>query len=285
MKILTFVLSLGLLLAALACAAPVPTPIPTPTPVPTATPDIPATVMARVAALPTATPYPTLTPWPTATPRPTLTPYPTGTPRPTHTPYPTPTALPTYTPYPTATPYPTYTPYPTPTPTPAPTPTPTPQPTATPWPTPTPVPSAQYRTYRNSDYGFEVQVPVDWESETTYESNYNTYNFNSPNWFATAFVYVDFAQYPFPVSESAEIWIEIVQEADSFELLESRSDGANRWYLRYRQQDGNNCQSSAEALIVRTATREFLVVSSVCSRSLAEYGIAARKFITSFRTW
>ena len=283
MKILTLVLTLGLLLAALACAAPVPTPIPTPTPVPTATPDIPATVTARMAALPTATPYPTLTPYPTPTKVPTATPYPTATPRPTHTPYPTPTALPTYTPYPTATPYPTYTPYPTPIPTPAP--TPTPQPTATPWPTPTPVPSAQYRTYRNSDYGFEVQVPVDWESETTYESNYNTYNFNSPNWFATAFVYVDFAQYPFPVSESAEIWIEIVQEADSFELLESRSDGANRWYLRYRLQDGNNCQSSAEALIVRTATREFLVVSSVCSRSLAEYGIAARKFITSFRTW
>lgn len=89
MKILTLVLSLGLLLAALACAAPVPTPIPTPTPVPTATPDIPATVTARVAALPTATPYPTLTPWPTATPRPTHTPYPTSTPYPTATPRPT----------------------------------------------------------------------------------------------------------------------------------------------------------------------------------------------------
>ena len=86
MKILTLVLSLGLLLAALACAAPVPTPIPTPTPVPTATPDIPATVTARVAALPTATPYPTLTPWPTAMPRPTLTPWPTHTPYPTVTP-------------------------------------------------------------------------------------------------------------------------------------------------------------------------------------------------------
>ena len=128
MKILPLVLSLGLLLAALACAAPVPTPIPTPTPVPTATPDIPATVTARLAALPTATPYPTLTPWPTATPRPTHTPYPTptavptATPYPTSTPYPTPTAVPTATPYPTSTPYPTptalptYTPYPTPTP-------------------------------------------------------------------------------------------------------------------------------------------------------------------------
>ena len=124
MKILTLVLSLGLLLAALACAAPVPTPIPTPTPVPTATPNIPATVTARVAAIPTATPYPTLTPWPTATPRPTLTPYPTATtvptatPYPTSTPYPTPTALPTYTPYPTATPdirYQVVTPTPEPT--------------------------------------------------------------------------------------------------------------------------------------------------------------------------
>ena len=86
MKILTLVLSLGLLLATLACAAPVPTPIPTPTPVPTATPNIPATVTARVAAIPTATPYPTLTPWPTATPRPTLTPWPTHTPYPTVTP-------------------------------------------------------------------------------------------------------------------------------------------------------------------------------------------------------
>ena len=123
MKTLTLVLSLGLLLAALlACAAPVPTPIPTPTPVPTATPDIPATVTARLAALPTATPYPTLTPWPTTTPRPTLTPYPTGTPRPTHTPYPTPTAVPTATPYPTNTPYPTVTPRPTHTPYPTPTP-------------------------------------------------------------------------------------------------------------------------------------------------------------------
>ena len=124
MKILTLVLSLGLLLAALACAAPVPTPIPTPTPVPTATPDIPATVTARLAAIPTATPYPTLTPWPTATPRPTHTPYPTpttvptATPYPTSTPYPTPTALPTYTPYPTATPdirYQVVTPTPEPT--------------------------------------------------------------------------------------------------------------------------------------------------------------------------
>lgn len=122
MKALIFALFLGLLLAAVACAAPVPTPIPMPTPIPTPTPDIPATVTARMAALPTATPYPTLTPWPTATPRPTLTPYPTptavptATPYPTNTPYPTPTALPTYTPYPTPTPPPTYTPYPTPTP-------------------------------------------------------------------------------------------------------------------------------------------------------------------------
>ena len=87
-------LFLALLVAALAlaCAAPVPTPIPTPTP------NIPATVTARVAAIPTATPYPTLTPWPTATPRPTVTPYPTATPRPTLTPWPT------HTPYPTVTP-------------------------------------------------------------------------------------------------------------------------------------------------------------------------------------
>ena len=114
-------LFLAMLIAALAlaCAAPVPTPIPT------ATPDIPATVTARIAALPTATPYPTLTPWPTATPRPTVTPYPTptavptATPYPTSTPYPTPTALPTYTPYPTATPdirYQVVTPTPEPTP-------------------------------------------------------------------------------------------------------------------------------------------------------------------------
>lgn len=114
-------LFLAMLIAALAlaCAAPVPTPIPT------ATPDIPATVTARMAALPTATPYPTLTPWPTATPRPTHTPYPTpttvptATPYPTSTPYPTPTALPTYTPYPTATPdirYQVVTPTPEPTP-------------------------------------------------------------------------------------------------------------------------------------------------------------------------
>ena len=113
-------LFLALLVAALAlaCAAPVPTPIPTPTP------NIPATVTARVAAIPTATPYPTLTPWPTATPRPTLTPWPTptavptATPYPTNTPYPTPTALPTYTPYPTATPdirYQVVTPTPEPT--------------------------------------------------------------------------------------------------------------------------------------------------------------------------
>ena len=101
-------LFLAMLIAALAlaCAAPVPTPIPT------ATPDIPATVTARMAAIPTATPYPTLTPWPTATPRPTLTPWPTATP------YPTATALPTYTPYPTATPdirYQVVTPTPEPT--------------------------------------------------------------------------------------------------------------------------------------------------------------------------
>ena len=114
-------LFLAMLIAALAlaCAAPVPTPIPTPTPVPTATPDIPATVTARLAALPTATPYPTLTPWPTATPRPTLTPYPTPTAVPTATPYPTSTPYPTPTAYPTATPdirYQVVTPTPEPTP-------------------------------------------------------------------------------------------------------------------------------------------------------------------------
>ena len=111
-KTLASVLTLLMGALVLACAAPVPTPIPTPTPVPTATPDIPATVAARVAAIPTATPYPTATPWPTATPRPTVTQYPTATPRPTHTPYPTATVLPTSTPYPPPTARPTHTPYP-----------------------------------------------------------------------------------------------------------------------------------------------------------------------------
>ena len=132
LKILASVLALLMGALALACAAPVPTPIPTPTPLPTATPDIPATVAARVAAIPTATPYPTATPWPTATPRPTVTPYPTATPQPTHTPYPTATVLPTSTPYPTPTARPTPTPYPRATWYPANTPYPTP--TATPLP-------------------------------------------------------------------------------------------------------------------------------------------------------
>ena len=122
-------LALPLLAAVLmACAAP------PPTPVPTATPDIPATVTAQVAAVPTATAYPTNTPFPTATPRPTVTPYPTNTPRPTYTPYPTSTPVPTATPYPTNTPYPTATPRPTYSPRPTYTPRPTPRPTATPLP-------------------------------------------------------------------------------------------------------------------------------------------------------
>ncbi len=277
----TVPLLLLLALAALACAAPPPTPIPTVTPIPTATPDIPATVTARVAAIPTPTAYPTNTPYPTATPRPTVTPHPTHTPRPTYTPYPTPTTVPT------ATPYPTYTPYPTPTLTPAPTPTPTPRPTATPWPTPTPVPSVWYRTYRNSDYRFEVQVPVDWISETTYESGYNTYDFRDPGWDANGFVYVNFdgGQLSIPVSTSAQIWLEIMQDGDYYELLESRADGHNRWYVRYREQEGSSCLTDGEALVVRNRIREFLVVSHVCSYALAEHGEAGRKFITSFRDW
>ena len=103
---------------------------------PPATPNIPATVTARLSAIPTATPYPTFTPYPTPTKVSTATPYPTATPLPTATPYPTPTALPTYTPYPTATAYPTYTPYPTPTP--------TPRPTSTPRPTATPIPTVKW---------------------------------------------------------------------------------------------------------------------------------------------
>ena len=114
--------------AALACAPPPPTPIPT------ATPDIPATVTAQVAAVPTATAYPTNTPHPTVTPRPTVTPDPTNTPRPTYTLYPTPTAVPTAPPYPTNTPYPTVTPRPTYSPRPTYTPLPTLLPTATPLP-------------------------------------------------------------------------------------------------------------------------------------------------------
>lgn len=128
LKSLVPALFLLTLAAALACAAP------TPTPIPTATPDIPATVTARVAAVPTATAYPTNTPYPTVTPRPTVTPYPTNTPRPTYTPYPTSTAVPTATPYPTNTPYPTATPRPTYSPRPTYTPLPTPRPTATPLP-------------------------------------------------------------------------------------------------------------------------------------------------------
>ena len=110
-----------LALTAIACAPAAP---------PMATPDIPATVTARMAAIPTATPYPTFTPYPAPTTVSTATPYPTPTPMPTATPYPTPTALPTYTPYPT--------------PTPTPRPTSTPWPTATPRPTPTPIPTVKW---------------------------------------------------------------------------------------------------------------------------------------------
>lgn len=88
MKILVSgVFLLILALTAIACAPAAPT----------ATPDIPATVTARMAAIPTATPYPTFTPYPTATAYPTYTPYPTPTPtpRPTATPRPTPTPIPT----------------------------------------------------------------------------------------------------------------------------------------------------------------------------------------------
>ena len=70
----------------LACATPAP---PTPPPAPTA--DIPATVRAELAKLPTATPYPTYTPAPISTLAPTYTPYPRPKPTQRPTPVPTPT--------------------------------------------------------------------------------------------------------------------------------------------------------------------------------------------------
>ena len=97
---------------------------------PDPTPDIPATVTAQLAQLPTATPWPTYTPTPTPTPYPTSTPYPTATARPTYTPAPALTATPL--PTPTASPTPTPTATAVPTPTEEPTPTLPPVPTLTP---------------------------------------------------------------------------------------------------------------------------------------------------------
>ena len=102
---LATVLTVAVLLA-VGCSQPVP-------PAPEPTLDIPGTVEAMIAELPTATPAPTYTPYPTLAARPTYTPLPTLEPLATLAPYPTPAALPTPKPQPTAEPWPTYTPYPT----------------------------------------------------------------------------------------------------------------------------------------------------------------------------
>ena len=271
-----------LTLAALACAVP-----PPPTPIPTATPDIPATVTARVAAIPTATAYPTGTPYPTATPRPTVTPYPTATPRPTYTLYPTPTAVPTAalyptsTPYPTATSYPTYTPYPTPTPTPAPTPTPTPWPTSTPWPTPTPVPwiTRSPRTY------YSIRIPYDWVK--AYDSD-TLVAFESPDNKASVAIFSSFAEYGWVEGHTVDAMalsdLNLDDDEPGFRILSvwSVSSTVKRSSYRYNG-SGGYCDISGHGLHILLPKRNFFVDIEVCDNSRRKYDDAfVNRMLDSF---
>ena len=249
MKILTLVLSLGLLLAALACAAPVPTPIPT------ATPDIPATVTARIAALPTATPYPTLTPWPTATPRPTVTPYPTptavptATPYPTSTPYPTPTALPTYTPYPTATPdirYQVVTP--------------------TPEPTPGPLASWQVHSPRST---YTIHLPGELSKSIDLPSNSEQWGqvlFNTPN-DRVQIIIEDAPNWRVndDLFRISGWWLEFF-DGYTIDILsfQELSDTVLRGAYRLTNHPGGYCDVRYYALFVRGETHTYQVAVGVC---------------------
>ena len=272
MKTLAILASLFLLLtlAALACAAPPPTPIPT------ATPDIPATVTARVAAIPTATAYPTSTPYPTATPRPTVTPYPTATPRPTYTPYPTPTAVPTATPYPTNTPYPTATPRPTYTPYPTPTPTPAPTPTATPWPTATPEPQVPWTTQRPRNF-FSIEMPTDWRKSTDDTSKLDgdvdltVVNFDDPGNKASVRVVSYYSSYGwrtgYTLDESAQEDLEVIRDSGAnFQLLSLQSVSATVKRSQY-QYDGTDdyCDIAGQGLHILLPEYIFAVTVEVCA--------------------
>ena len=281
---------------ALACAAPAPTPIPTPTLVPTATPDIPATVTARVDALPTATAYPTLTPYPALTRVPTTTPYPTGTPRPTltpqptptawptYTPYPTPTALPTYTPYPTPTPRPTYTPYPTPTsiptptPTPAPTPTPTPRPTATPRPTPTPIPWITH--WPRSQY--QIQLPADWVKSVDQDSSDGDVSgvlFRAPDRKASIYVFSSFAREGWcsgvTVKEIARIGVSIRDDEPGFRIISISKVSSRVARSRYRYSGGYRyCDINGHGLHIFIPNYFLFVLIEVCDNAVGKYDTA-----------
>ena len=261
------IVALLLLAAALACAAPPPTPIPT------ATPDIPATVTAQVAAIPTATAYPTNTPYPTATPRPTVTPYPTATPRPTYTLYPTPTAVPTATPYPTSTPYPTATSYPTYTPYPTPTPTPTP----TPRPTATPVPPIQWRTQRPRSY-YSIDVPADWQKSFDDEDTDSSYVvFRSPSSrTASVAVFYAFSEYGWvdgtTVDDVALGNLNATDDEPGFRILSlwSVSSTVKRSSYRYNGQAGH-CDISGYGLHILLPQRNFFVRIEICDNSRRKY--------------